>query len=208
VSAERRVLIGLTGGIGSGKSTVAALFAQRGISIVDADALAHRLTAAGGAAMAKIREAFGDEYVTAAGALDRVRMRSLVFQSDADRQKLESILHPMIRTATDEEVDAAQSAYVIAVVPLLFESTQWRERITRSLVVDCSEETQIARVMRRSGLSRADVEQIMARQISRARRLELADDVIENSGDPATLVQPVKTLHQRYLDLAQRQARL
>lgn len=158
--------------------------------------------------MAEIRQAFGDEYVTETGALDRVRMRSLVFQSDVDRQKLESILHPMIRTATDEEVDAAQSAYVITVVPLLFESSQWRDRIVRSLVVDCSEEAQIARVMLRSGFSRADVERIMARQISRARRLELADDVIENSGDLGTLVQPVEALHQRYLEMAERQARL
>lgn len=208
MSTERRFLVGLTGGIGSGKSTVADLFAKLGICIVDSDQLAHRLTAPGGLAIPLVREAFGDEYVTSTGAMDRPRMRSLVFQSDADRWKLESILHPMIRAATDQEVAAAPSRYVIAVVPLLFESGHWRDRVTRTLAVDCPEEIQIARVVARSGLSRADIAAIMAHQVSRAKRLELADDVIENSGDSRTLLEGVEALHQRYLKLAQIEARL
>ena len=208
MSIDRRFLVGLTGGIGSGKSTVADLFAKLGICIVDSDELAHRLTASGGVAIPLVREAFGDEYVTSAGAMDRPRMRALVFQSDADRRKLESILHPLIRAATDQEVAAASSDYVIAVVPLLFESGHWRDRFTRTLAVDCPEEIQIARVVTRSGLSRAEIAAIMSRQVSRAKRLELADDVIENSGDSRALLEGVEALHQRYLKLAQMQARL
>jgi dephospho-CoA kinase len=194
--------IGLTGGIGSGKSSVADLFAQRGIAIIDADAISHRLTAPGGAAIEPIRRAFGDAMISADGALDRARMRALVFQDPAAKQRLEGILHPLIGQAAQREKQAARSPYVIHMIPLLIERGNARARFDRVLVVDCPEETQIARVMRRSGLARAEVEAIMATQASRAERLAQADDIVDNSGIPAALEPQVERLHQQYLHLA------
>ena len=197
-----RYTVGLTGGIGCGKSTVAERFAAHGVAIVDADVEAHRLTAPGGAAIAAIRGAFGDAFISADGALDRARMRTHVFEDAAERRRLEAILHPMIRAACDGARAAATSAYVLLVVPLLFESTRRAATVQRTLVIACDEDIQIARVMRRSGLSAAEVRAIIAVQMPAAERIARADDVVDNSGDPARLDAPIAALHARYLDAA------
>jgi dephospho-CoA kinase len=192
----------LTGGIGSGKSSVARLFEARGVAVIDADALAHELTAPGGAAIPAIRAAFGPEVIDERGALDRERMRQHVFGDPAARKRLEGILHPMIRDESERQRAAATSAYVILMIPLLVESGDPRRRCDRVLVVDCPEAEQVRRVMLRSNLGRAEVEAIMATQASRAERLAHADDVIDNGGDPELLGPQVEALHARYLSLA------
>ena len=194
--------VGLTGGIGSGKSSVARLFADKGVTIVDADEISHRLTSAGGAAIGPIRSAFGDEMITSDGALDRVRMRALVFSAPDAKRKLEQILHPLIGMEARREVDAAHSPYVIHMIPLLVEGGNAKARFDRVLVVDCPEALQIERVMTRSGLSRAEVEAIMATQASRAQRLAQADDIVDNSGDLAALEAQIERLHTQYLRFA------
>ncbi|MBN3789684.1 dephospho-CoA kinase [Burkholderia sp. Ac-20353] len=192
--------VGLTGGIGSGKTTVADLFAARGASIVDTDLIAHRITAPGGLAMPAIAKAFGADFVAADGSLDRAKMRTLIFSDDAARRRLEAITHPLIRAETDREGREAQGAYVMYVVPLLVESGNWKARVDRVLVVDCDVETQIARVMRRNAFTREQVEAIVARQATRDARLAAADDVIVNDATtPAALAAEVDVLHQRYL---------
>lgn len=203
---RRRFTVGLTGGIGSGKSTVARAFEALGVEVVDADALAHRLTAPGGAAIPAIRAAFGPEVIDARGALDRARMRRVVFADPAARKRLEAILHPMIRAETDRLAQGAASAYVILMIPLLVESGEPRSRCDRVLVVDCPEAEQIRRVIARSGLAQAEVEAIMASQASRAQRLATADDVVDNAGDAAAIAPQVEALHRRYVDLATRSA--
>ncbi|WP_126285163.1 dephospho-CoA kinase [Burkholderia stagnalis] len=195
--------VGLTGGIGSGKTTVADLFAARGATIVDTDLIAHRITAPGGLAMPVIEQAFGPGFVAANGALDRAKMRTLIFSDDAARRRLEAITHPLIRAETDREAREAQGAYVMYVVPLLVESGSWKARADRVLVVDCDVETQIARVMRRNGFTREQVEAIVARQATREARLAAADDVIVNDATtPDALAAQVDALHQRYLACA------
>lgn len=194
--------VGLTGGIGSGKSTVANLFAAQGITLVDADALAHHITAPGGSAIEALRNEFGNSVITPEGALDRARMRRLAFGDDTVRRRLEAILHPLIRTASATAVRSATSPYVMLVIPLLFESGNWRQRMQRTVVVDCPEAMQISRVMRRSGLSAKEVQAIMDKQIARAKRLELADDIIDNSGDGSNLPEAVAHLHAMYLGMA------
>ncbi len=195
--------IGLTGGIGSGKTTIANRFGERGATLVDTDAIAHRVTAPGGAAMPAIEAGFGRDFVAADGSLDRARMRALVFGDEPARKRLEAITHPLIRTETEREATLATGAYVIFVVPLLVESGSWRTRVDRVLVVDCEVETQIARVMRRNGFAREQVEAIVARQATRAARLAAADDVIVNDGVPdGELDVRIDTLHAHYLALA------
>lgn len=195
-------IVGLTGGIGSGKSAAAECFHERGIAVVDADAVAHELTAAGGAAMAAIADAFGKAVLTPEGALDRAAMRKLAFADPEARLRLEQILHPRIRRICDERCAAATSPYALLVVPLLVESGRHKERCQRLVVVDCPEEIQIARVMTRNGMTRAEVERIMAAQATRAQRLAAADDVIDNSGPVAMLAPQVAGLHDKYLELA------
>jgi dephospho-CoA kinase len=202
----RRFTVGLTGGIGSGKSTVARAFEAHGVEVIDADALAHRLTATGGAALPAIRAAFGTEVIDESGALDRARMRRLAFADVGARKRLEAILHPMIRAETERLARCARSRYVVLMIPLLVESGEPRARCDRVLVVDCPEEEQIRRVTARSGLPRAEVEAIMATQASRADRLAAADDVVDNAGDPETIGPQVEALHRRYLELAARSA--
>jgi dephospho-CoA kinase len=193
-----RFSVGLTGGIGCGKSTVADLFAARGASLVDTDVIAHQLTAPGGAAMPALLQEFGAGFATPDGAMDRARMRDLVFADPGARTRLEAILHPMIRAATVAAADAATGAYVIYVVPLLVESGNWRARVQRILAIDCQEATQIARVMARSGLPEAQVKAIAA-QASRQQRLAAADDVIDNDAGLDALLPQVARLHQFYL---------
>jgi dephospho-CoA kinase len=196
--------IGLTGGIGSGKSTVADLFAARGVPLVDTDLIAHRMTAPGGVAMPLIASEFGSAYVAPNGSLDRTRMRELVFADDTAKARLEAILHPLIRAETERERHAAGGAYHIVVVPLLVESGNWASRVARVLVVDCPVETQIARVMQRNGFSREQVLAIIARQATRETRLAAADDIVLNDETATleTLAHQVDALHARYLELA------
>jgi len=194
--------VGLTGGLGSGKTAVAGLFALRGIAVVDSDEIAHELTRAGGAAIEPIRTAFGAAFIGAEGALDRAAMRKLVFGDPRARRKIEAILHPLIREESARRSERATSAYVILVVPLLVESGADRSRYSRVLVVDCTEAQQIERVKRRSGLSDDEVRDILSAQATRERRLAQADDVIDNSGSLDALEQQVALVHEKYLRLA------
>jgi len=195
--------VGLTGGIGCGKSTVAALFAARGASIVDTDLIAHQLTAPGGIALPAIRAAFGDTFIDANGAMARARMRARVFADPVEKQKLEAILHPLIYRETERAATAAIGSYTIFVVPLLIESGMWKSRVSRVLAVDCSEQTQIERVMRRTGLTETQVRAIMAAQVSREVRLAAADDVVLNDGDVNALTPQIERLHALYCAMAE-----
>ena len=196
-------LVGLTGGIGSGKSTVADFFVELGATLVDTDRIAHQLTAPGGSAMPALVAAFGSEIATAEGALDRTAMRRRVFADPSARQRLEAILHPLIRRESTRQCAAATTPYAIVAVPLLIESGGWRERCDRVLVVDCPPEMQIDRVVARSGLSKNEAAAILAAQTDRATRLAAADDVIVNDGPVAALAKAVQSLHQTYLRLAE-----
>ncbi len=172
--------IGLTGGIGSGKSTVAGELVTCGAVLVDTDAIAHALTAAAGAAMPAIAAAFGAGVVASDGALDRARMRALAFDQPEARGRLEAILHPLIGAEAQRQAAAAGDRPVVYDVPLLAASSAWRARVDRILVVDCSEDTQVQRVMQRSGWSEAQVRKVIAQQSSRALRRSIADAVIHN----------------------------
>ena len=174
--------LGLTGGIGSGKSTVAARLAALGAEVVDADAISRALTAAGGAAIGPLREAFGPQAVDAHGALDRAQMRALAFADPDARRRLEALLHPLIGAECERQAAAAGARPVVFDVPLLAESRHWRARVQRVLVVDCDEATQVERVMRRSGWDADAVRRVIAQQAPRARRRAVADAVIHNVG--------------------------
>lgn len=201
--AEQHLVVGLTGGIGSGKTMVSDAFAALGVPVVDTDLIAHALTSARGPAMPALTEAFGAGICTADGALDRAAMRARAFTDDSVRRRLEAILHPMIRTACNAAIAAARGPYVLCVVPLLVESGNWAERVQRVLVVDCAPNTQVERVMARSKLGETEVRAIMARQAARDVRLAAADDVIFNDGiSSEELAQQVATLHALYRQLA------
>lgn len=177
--------VGLTGGIGSGKSTVAGLLAQCGAAIIDADAISRHTTAPGGAAIPLISLQFGAGMVTDQGALDRDRMRALVFSEPAAKRRLEAIIHPLVGAETARQAAQAEDAgyrCIVFDVPLLVESGRWRQQVDEVLVVDCSEETQISRVMARNGWRREQVGQVMAGQASRSQRLAAADVCIANDG--------------------------
>lgn len=207
MSGRPRFTVGLTGGIGSGKSVVARLFAGHGIDIVDTDQIARNLTVAGGAAMPAVLAAFGPDFADAAGALDRGRMRALVFSDPAAKARLEAILHPMIRDAVYAASLLGTAPYVIFDIPLLVESGTWRDRLDRVLVIDCPEEVQLARVMARNGLPAEQVRAIMAAQVPRQVRLGAADDVVDNGGDLALLAPQVDRLHALYAEMAAAAAR-
>lgn len=194
--------IGLTGGIGSGKTMIADMLAERGAAVIDTDQIAHQLTTPDGAAIPAIRTQFGADFLTSAGAMDRTKMREHVFSDPAAKNRLESILHPLIRRETEHASAQSQGAYLVFVVPLLVESGTWKQRTSRILVVDCPEPLQISRVMTRSGLSEAQVRAIMATQVTRAQRLAAADDVIVNDREVAALVPQVDALHALYVALA------
>ncbi len=195
-------VVGLTGGIGSGKSAAAEEFARLGAAVVDTDAIAHELTRAGGAAIAGLRRALGEEYVDAAGAMDRAKVRALVFADATAKARLEALLHPMIRAESERRIAASAAPYVVHVVPLLVESPDYRKRVQRVLVVDCPPRLQQERVRRRSGLADDEIERIIGAQTSRPARLAAADDVIDNSGTLDALHKQVRALHQRYLEMA------
>lgn len=204
----KRLAIGLTGGIGCGKTTVANMFAALGAAVVDTDLIAHALTAPHGPAMAAIAAAFGPDFVGADGALERGKMRRLVFADPAAKARLEQILHPMIVARCLDEAARAAGPYIVYVVPLLVESGHWRARVDRVLVIDCAESTQIARVMARNGLREDEVRAIMASQAPRAARLAAADDVITNDDGMAALSPQIAALHAVYLDFCARMDRL
>ena len=202
------LVVGLTGGIGSGKSTVAELFAALGAPVVDTDAIAHELTGPQGDAMSEIAAAFGDAVLRADGGLDRAAMRRLAFSDPGAKRRLEAILHPLIRSMSRARVARAldDAPYVLLVVPLLVESPAYAEAVDRILLVDCDETLQRQRVMARSGLSPHEVQAIIDSQASRARRLAAADDVIANNDGREALSAPVAALHQRYVALSARHA--
>lgn len=198
--APDKLVVGLTGGIGSGKSTVADLFAELGVAIVDTDDIAHWLTRTGGDAIPALRAEFGERYIGCDGALDRVAMRKLVFSDNAAKQRLERLLHPLILAKTETELGRIDAApYTILVVPLLAQTPAFRKLVRRVLVVDCDEATQLARIVRRSRLNEAEARAIVASQTPRIERLALADDVICNDGDLDSLADQVDALHRNYL---------
>jgi dephospho-CoA kinase len=193
--------VGLTGGIGSGKSTVADCFASHGVPVIDTDVIARELTS-GGEALAQIRAVFGDAVMRADGTLDRAVLRRRVFADSAARRQLEAILHPRIRQAVERTLATLTAPYVLVVIPLLVETGGYRDLLDRVLVVDCPEDVQIARVMARSGLTRDEVTAVLAAQAGRAERLAVADDVIVNIASPEALRAEVATLHLRYQALS------
>lgn len=193
---------GLTGGIGSGKSTVSTLFSELGARIVDTDLIAHQLTQAGGEALPAIRKEFGDESIAPTGAMDRSKMRQLVFSNGTAKKRLEAILHPLIREQSQRLAESKSEApYTLVVVPLLFESGRYRDWLHQVIVVDCTEQQQIARTMQRSMLTETEVKSIMAQQISRHERLRLADAVIQNDSQLNDLRLQVEELHSRLIRL-------
>lgn len=197
------LVIGLTGGIGSGKSTAAQMFAELGAEIIDTDAISHQLTAPGGAALPAIQSTFGTGMIGADGSLDRATMRQKVFENPSVRKQLEDILHPLIRQEVATRLNQASNApYRIVVVPLLFETGAYQPIIQRTLVIDCPETLQISRAKSRSGMTESAVRQIMAAQCSREQRLALADDVICNDSGLEKLREEVLALHKKYIALA------
>jgi len=207
VTASRRAVfrIGLTGGVGSGKSTVASVLHRLGAGIVDADSLAHELTGSGGAAIDLLRAEFGDSAIGPDGALDRAAMRALAFADPAVRQRLEAVLHPLIRANAERRARALAergAPYIVFVVPLLVESAHWHGQLERVLVVDCSEAVQLERVAARPGLDRTIAARIVAAQASRASRLAAADDVLFNEAPLPIIETRVAELHSSYLALA------
>jgi dephospho-CoA kinase len=202
-TGSTRFVVGLTGGIGSGKSAAAEEFARLGAGVVDTDAIAHELTAAGGAAIPAIERLFGKDVLLGSGAMDRDKVRARVFADPAARKALEALLHPLIRSGSAERIAAAPGPYVVHVVPLLVESKDYRLRFDRVLVIDASEETQIARVRGR-GLADDEIHAILHSQAGRRERLAAADDVIANDGTLDALRQQVAALHAKYAGLAAR----
>jgi len=199
---KKKLVVGLTGGIGSGKSAAADEFAKLGAAIVDSDAIAHELTGPNGLALPEIRKIFGEKAIGPDGAMDRKRMRDHVFAHPQAKRQLEGLLHPLIRDESRRRIAAATAPYVVHVVPLLIESPDYRSRVDRVLVVDAPEEIRVARVRARSGLSADEVRAIMRTQAPSAERLAAADDVIENGGERDALRKQVAALHQKYLQFA------
>ncbi|GLS03689.1 dephospho-CoA kinase [Chitiniphilus shinanonensis] len=196
-------VVGLTGGIGSGKSTVAALFAQLGVPVVDTDLIAHQLSIPPSPALEDVAAVFGKEYLGSDGALDRARMRERIFEDPAARIRLDAIFHPRIRKAAQTELASlSDGPYALLVVPLLFEADGFRGLVDRSLVVNCTQEQQLARILQRSGINRSLAERIILSQLPPAKRLALADDILENNGSLSELQRQVEACHDRYLKWA------
>ena len=200
------LIIGLTGGIGSGKTSATRFFAAEGIAIIDADTIAHELTGAQGNAIPNIKKYFGVDFITKNGELDRKKMKNRIFSDINSRKKLEEILHPLIQAEVMHRIENASSPYIIVVAPLLLETGDYCETVTRILVVDCNEEYQISRTVSRDGLSKEEVRTIMATQKPRQERLNQADDVIVNDTDISSLQEKVKLQHNIYLSLLQKKS--
>ncbi|MCS6230715.1 dephospho-CoA kinase [Shewanella baltica] len=196
-----KFVVGLTGGIGSGKTTVANLFAAEGITLVDADIVAREVVAPGSKGLETIVTHFGAEILTPEGELDRAKLRQRIFSHPEEREWLNQLLHPMIRQEMLAQVEKATSAYVIMVVPLLFENGLDR-LVNRTLVVDISPELQINRTVKRDNVDASQVNNIISSQCSRSEKLARADDIIDNQGEISTLKREVLALHQRYLQLS------
>lgn len=196
------LVIGLTGGIGCGKSSAASLFAALGAAVIDTDAIAHELTAKDSPALAAIFKQFGSAYRLPDGNLDRVKLRRLVFSDGVAKSRLEASLHPLIRKEVLARMAQVQAPYLLLAVPLFFETGAYRDLVDRVLVIDCGESQQVARTTARSGLSAEEVQAIMSNQIPRGERLRQADDILPNFGDPEHLENWVKNLHQQYLQIA------
>ncbi|MBX3649825.1 MAG: dephospho-CoA kinase [Burkholderiales bacterium] len=194
--------VGITGGIGSGKSRAAAMFGEMGAGVVDTDEISHQITASGGSAMPEIVAAFGAAAAAADGSLDRAAMRQRIFGDALARRQLEDILHPRIRETARSRVNESTAPYVLLVVPLLLETGAYRDIVRRILVVDCDEALQVSRTIARSRLDESSVRAIMAAQIPRNERLARADDVIRNDGDVEELRRQVTMLHDKYVKLA------
>lgn len=195
--------VGLTGGIGSGKSTVADRFAKLGAAIIDTDVISHQLTGPDGRAMPEIIACFGSEIANSNGAMDRAAIRGRVFSDPDARRKLEAILHPMIRAESALRLQAVSAPYALLVVPLLVENlASYQHLLNRIAVVDCEESQQLARISSRSGISLEQAKSILAVQANQASRLQIADDLIENRGDLVGLDHQIQRLHQKYLTLA------
>lgn len=194
--------IGVTGGLGSGKSTVTQAFARLGVPVIDTDEISRKLTSAGGAALPRLREAFGDAVFDANGTLDRKALRALILDDDAARNRLEAILHPMIYAETVRQLEGTVAPYVLIVVPLLVETAMYQRLLDRVLVVDSSPELQVARALARGGWDEAEIRSMLTKQASRQARLAVADDVIDNSGTLADLHRQVLALHKKYRELA------
>jgi len=197
------LVIGLTGGIGSGKTSAANIFSTLGAGVIDTDEIAHELTQPGGESISAIQQVFGEKYITAEGALNREEVRNLVFNDTDARRKLEAILHPLIRNEVSRRIAFSQAPYLIVVVPLLLETGHYQEIVQRVLVVDCSEGMQISRAAARSGMDEQTIRAVMAVQVSRDERLRQADDVIVNDADLPGLERQVWALHRKYMTLAQ-----
>ena len=199
------LVIGLTGGIGSGKSTVADMFADLQVPIIDMDRIARQVVETGMPALEKITHAFGTDLLTANGKLDRQRLGEIIFDSAEKRHQLEAILHPIIREETKRQLALLEAAYCIVVIPLLLESDQ-HALVDRILVVDAPESVQVSRVTQRDGISAAQAEKILASQVDRQSRLNAADEIIKNFGELEALRQQVNSLHRKYRELAENSA--
>jgi len=195
-------VVGLTGGIGCGKSSASQFFSDLGIDVIDTDIIARQLTQPNGSAISLIQNTFGSSVITADGALDRNKMRDLVFANSESRHKLEQILHPLILKAVIRRIKQSQAPYVIVVIPLLFETNDYNHLIQHILVIDCDEQQQLLRTMERSNLSEQKVRSIMATQVTRETRIQKADDVILNNQDIEYLKAQILLLHHKYLALS------
>ncbi|MBX3629350.1 MAG: dephospho-CoA kinase [Nitrosomonas sp.] len=196
------LIIGLTGGIGCGKSSACKVFTELGVDVIDTDQIAYELTQHNGTAIPAIRNLFGNEYINSEGALDRMKMRNLVFMNSNWRIKLERLLHPLILETTTKRIQYCKSSYVIVAIPLLFETNDYNHLIHRILVVDCDEQFQITRTMMRSHLSMEEVKAIITTQVNRRQRLEKADDIIINNQDFNHLREQVVCMHRKYVNLS------
>ena len=198
-------IIALTGGLGSGKSEAAKQFAKLGVPVVDTDVIAHALTAVGSPVLTQISQLFGPQFLTKEGALDRAKLRTHVFTNPQERSKLEALLHPLIRANALKQLAENEHQlhpdYQVLVIPLLFENNQYQTSIHKTLVIDCDEQLQISRAMARSQLSQAEAQAILDAQVTRATRLKLADEVIENNGTLAELTESVEKIHQKLLKI-------
>lgn len=194
--------VGLTGGIGCGKSTVAQMFEALGATIIDTDAISHTLTQPNAPSLKQIARQFGPAFISSEGELDRAKLRALIFSNPVQKTKLESILHPLIETQVRNELRHCQGNYALIVVPLLFETSHYLPLIQRKLVVDCDERSQITRTAARSHLPEAEIRTIMAQQLSRQDRLKLADDILRNEANLDSLRDAVEVLHQQYMTFA------
>lgn len=196
------LIVGLTGGIGCGKSRVSRIFQQLGVPVIDSDEIAHQLVVPGSEALEALTTTFGEAYLLPSGQLNRSLLRQRIFSDPEAKQRLEAILHPRIQQAMHEQAAQFQAApYLLFVIPLLFEAG-WQGLVGRILVVDCPPEVQLARLMSRDRITRGEARQMIRHQLDRQLKLSAADDIIDNSGDPDALPPIVATLHQRYLQLA------